>query len=99
MWQYSSEGVVDGISGRVDLNYAIKDYPTIIKRAGLNKTNINSVIYTVQAGDNLTKIAKKYNTNWKNIYNINKNVIGNDPNIIKPGQQLVIKEENRWKIK
>lgn len=36
MWQYTSRGKVNGITGNVDLNYAYKDYPTIIKEAGLN---------------------------------------------------------------
>lgn len=36
MWQYTSSGRVDGISGNVDLDYAYKDYPSIIKGAGLN---------------------------------------------------------------
>ena len=36
MWQYSSEGSVDGINGNVDMNWAYKDYPAIIKNAGLN---------------------------------------------------------------
>lgn len=36
MWQYSWKGRVKGISGDVDLDYAYKDYPTIIKNAGLN---------------------------------------------------------------
>lgn len=36
MWQYSNTGSVNGISGRVDLDYAYKDYPSIIKKAGLN---------------------------------------------------------------
>lgn len=31
MWQYSSKGNVDGIEGNVDLDYAYKDYPSIIK--------------------------------------------------------------------
>ena len=34
MWQYSSKGSVDGISGRVDMNIAYKDYPSVI--AGMN---------------------------------------------------------------
>ena len=29
MWQYSSSGSVDGISGRVDMNVAYKDYPAL----------------------------------------------------------------------
>lgn len=36
MWQHSSIGNIDGISGYVDLNKAYRDYPKIIKRAGLN---------------------------------------------------------------
>lgn len=36
MWQYSSSGTVDGIDGRVDLDYAYKDYPAIMKANGLN---------------------------------------------------------------
>ena len=30
IWQYSSSGTVDGISGRVDLDEAYKDYPALI---------------------------------------------------------------------
>lgn len=36
MWQYTSTGKVDGISGNVDMDTGYKDYPTIIKGAGLN---------------------------------------------------------------
>lgn len=36
IWQYSSKGSVDGISGNVDLDYAYVDYPTIIKSGGFN---------------------------------------------------------------
>jgi len=36
MWQYTSDGKVNGISGRVDMNYCYEDYPTIIKSKELN---------------------------------------------------------------
>ena len=36
MWQYTSSGSVNGISGNVDMNIAYYDYPAIIKAAGLN---------------------------------------------------------------
>ena len=36
IWQYSSNGSVDGISGRVDLDEAYEDFPSIIKKAHLN---------------------------------------------------------------
>lgn len=56
----------------------------------LPSSSVEPTIYVVQAGDNLSKIAKKFNTNWKTIYNKNKNVIGSNPNRIYPGQKLVI---------
>ena len=49
--------------------------------------------YTVKAGDNLSKIAEKYNTTWQKIYEQNKNVIGENPDIIKPGQILSITDK------
>lgn len=36
MWQYTDKGIVPGVTGGVDCNIAYKDYPTIIKNAGLN---------------------------------------------------------------
>ncbi len=46
--------------------------------------------YEVQAGDNLSKIAQKYDgLTWQQIYEANKDTI-KDPNIIQPGQKLRI---------
>lgn len=36
MWQYSSQGTVNGLSGNIDLDYAYLDYPEIMKKNGLN---------------------------------------------------------------
>jgi len=36
IWQKSDSGRINGINGNVDLDEAYKDYPTIIKNAGLN---------------------------------------------------------------
>ena len=38
LWQYGI-GKVDGVVGDVDVNIGYRDYPTIIKRAGLNNTS------------------------------------------------------------
>lgn len=56
----------------------------------LGYNSSSKTTYTVQSGDNLTKIAKKYNTTWQKIYEDNKDIIGSDPNLIKPGQVLTI---------
>ena len=37
MWQYTDKGAVPGVKNGVDLSHAYKDYPAIIKKAGLCK--------------------------------------------------------------
>jgi len=47
--------------------------------------------YTVQSGDTLSGIAQAQGiADYNEIYNLNKGVIGSDPNMIKPGQVLTI---------
>ena len=69
IWQYSSKGKINGISGDVDLDTAYVDYPTSVKKAGLNgfakqtaepttspKTETNkTVTVSVQIGDEVYK--------------------------------------------
>ena len=50
-------------------------------------------VYTVQSGDSLSKIAKKHYGDanaWTKIYNANKKEIGDNPDLIRPGQRFVI---------
>ena len=50
-----------------------------------------SNVYVVQAGDTLWKIAEKYNTTAQKIYDDNREVIGDNPDLIQIGMKLVIK--------
>jgi len=52
--------------------------------------NFNGTTYTVVSGDNLTKIAKMFGTTVDAIYELNKAIIGNNKNLIKPGQVFQI---------
>jgi len=45
--------------------------------------------YTVEAGDNLSKIGQKYGLPWKAIFDANRDII-KDPDLIHPGQELKI---------
>jgi len=45
--------------------------------------------YTVEAGDNLSKIGEKYGITWQQIFEANKDIIS-DPDMIHPGQELKI---------
>ena len=47
--------------------------------------------YTVQAGDTLSGIAQKLGLGgWQALYDANRATIGANPNVIKPGQVLVL---------
>ena len=49
--------------------------------------------YTVQEGDTLSVIAKKFygdEAEYQKIYDANKDLIGPDPDMIKVGQELTI---------
>ncbi|MBQ4030481.1 MAG: LysM peptidoglycan-binding domain-containing protein [Bacilli bacterium] len=46
--------------------------------------------YTIQRGDTLSGIAKKYGTTWQELYAANKDAIGSNPNLIYAGTNLTI---------
>ena len=65
--------------------------PDLIYVGQVIKINVTSeTTYTVKSGDTLSGIASKYGTTWQKLYEKNRSVIGNDPNLIKPGQVLKI---------
>ena len=102
LWQFGGETNhirTNKVAGQVcDQDYMLIDYPSKIKARGKNgfsKTPSQGTetvkdakeCYTVQKGDTLTKIAKKYNTSVDSL--VKKNNIKN-PNLIKVGQVLTI---------
>ncbi|WP_030893471.1 transglycosylase family protein [Streptomyces sp. NRRL F-5053] len=44
--------------------------------------------YTVRSGDTLGAIADAHGTGWRALYAANKQVIGDDPDLLLPGQRL-----------
>lgn len=67
---------------------------TIYSRIYKAKAKMRSLRrYTVRQGDTLSRIAKMTlgsMDRWRELYNINKLVIGTDPNVLRPGQQLLL---------
>ncbi|MBM3796511.1 MAG: LysM peptidoglycan-binding domain-containing protein [Acidobacteria bacterium] len=65
------------------------------RRRGAGKPPVNGGgnLYTVVSGDSLSVIAgRKWNDVllWPILYDANKQVIGSNPNLIKPGQKLTV---------
>ena len=78
------------IYGKIDPDYRSADLVMnvkVIQGAGGTKE------YVVVSGDNLTKIGKKFNLKWKDIYEANKDKI-KDPDHIEPGWKLRIPQSN-----
>jgi LysM repeat protein len=48
--------------------------------------------YVVKAGDTLSEIAQQqaFKGGWESLYELNRQVVGGDPNLIMPGQQLAL---------
>lgn len=58
IWQYSSEGKVNGISGNVDMDICYNDFPTIIKNKKLNGFG-NEQISTPEPDDTTANVTVK----------------------------------------
>ena len=59
--------------------------------ANLEKVPTKSKTYTVDSGDNLSAIAKQElgdANRWREIYELNKDLIGKNPDLIQPGMEL-----------
>lgn len=96
IWQFTSQGKLNGYNGNLDMNYAYKDFvlnkngntnPTPELAPIPNPSPSSSTYYTVKSGDTLSGIAAKFGTTYQKI--AADNGISN-PNIIHPGQVLKI---------
>jgi LysM repeat protein len=70
--------------------------PTAARNSGVAFALVGALsggTYTVQPGNTLSGIAQQVYGNsslWRTIYDANLTVIGNDPNLIRPGEVLTI---------
>lgn len=63
------------------------------KAQAVQAAPVRERIYTVRSGDYLSKISKSHcptSSDWTGIYERNKRVIGNNPDLIEAGQRLVL---------
>lgn len=82
IWQYTSQGSVPGISGSVDLDISYVDYPSVIRKAGLNRLTGSApapspvpspeyITYVIQPGDTLSGIAARFGTTVSTLSSLN----------------------------
>ena len=105
-WQYTDEGIINGIEGYVDRDYFTESI--FVNNEGTNeKTEENSeneeqqtkeyIYIKIKRGDTLTLISKQYNTTVEELVKLN-NI--KNPNLIYAGNSLLVpaksnkKEEN-----
>ena len=94
MWQYTSDGSISGISGRVDVSKCYMTYwkkgavkPTVSSSSNVKAST--SAYYTVRSGDTLSSIASRYGTSYQHLASING--ISN-PNLIYAGQKIKVEK-------
>ena len=106
MWQYTSSGTVAGISGNVDLSHCYKDFPAIIKAAGLNGYGKTAapVVPKLAVGDTVKVLrAVQYGSNkpfktWFSTYTV-KQINGNRVVIAKLGVTVAaVHKDNLKKV-
>ncbi|WP_049574349.1 transglycosylase family protein [Streptomyces sp. SBT349] len=64
--------------------------PEPTEEAPTGSTGSTGEGYTVEAGDTLSAIADEHGTTWQQLYAENAGVVGEDPDLILPGQELTV---------
>jgi nucleoid-associated protein YgaU len=76
------------IYNKIDPDYRAGDLVLNVNVFGSTAKNIEQE-YVVVKGDSLSKIGHKYGVAWKDIYELNRDLI-KDPDLIQPGWKLKI---------
>ena len=69
----------------------VKTYKAPEKAQSAPKNDVHTTFtYRVKEGDTLSFIGWYFNVDWHKVYKTNKKVIGNNPNLIFPGEVLTL---------
>ena len=92
-FQYSDTGRVSGVNGNCDLDVFTEEIflSLDVSSTGDQNSSGEEIIYTVKSGDTLSGIAHLYGTTWQNLAEINHL---SDPNLIYPGEKIVINHKS-----
>jgi LysM repeat protein len=84
-WPTCGKYLTDGTTAAADATA-----PTTTEAEPSAAPQVGAGDYTVVAGDTLARIASAHGLSWQELYEDNVRVIGSDPNVIFPGQVLVV---------
>ena len=76
--------------GRLDPDMRSGDLVLNVEVAGGGGVGGGEETYTVKGGDTLSAIGQRHGVSWRDIHEANRDVIGDNPDKIRPGQQLRI---------
>jgi hypothetical protein len=62
--------------------------PAVARTMTVQAASQASCSYTVQPGDTLSIIAARFNLTWPTLFQLNRTVVGADPDMLVPGEQL-----------
>ncbi len=97
MHQYTSSGRIPGYGADIDRNSCWVDLATLTggstpapPKPPPPPPPSDTSVHVVQSGDNLSGIASRYGIpgGWQALYNMNRDIIGPNPNVIHAGQRL-----------
>jgi lysozyme len=86
IWQYTSEGKVNGIQGNVDMNWAYRDF-TVEQKQVKAQPVPKLTTCTIQKGDTFWGLEEKYGIPHGTLQKLNPNL---DPKKLKVGQKIVV---------
>lgn len=93
LWQYTSDGVVSGVGGRVDKNICYKDYLSSASEPDPEPSEARSQsTYTVESGDTLYAIAQKFGLTLNEVKKANPQIA--DYNLIHSGDIINIPQRS-----
>ncbi|MEE1938543.1 transglycosylase family protein [Streptomyces sp. TRM 70361] len=77
-----------GTGVRVDARTGVQGGARAGAESGAGSAADEASAYAVRPGDTLREIAAAHGTTWQRLYEANRDVVGDDPDLIFPGQQL-----------
>lgn len=92
MWQYTSSGKVNGITGSVDMNIGYSDYVVGSKPKEVEVVQKENSYHVIRKGETLSGIAKKYKSTVNRLMELNPQI--KNKNVIIIGEKVYLDDDS-----